>query len=70
MSVKVVVVQVLHHQKSPSIVLVGWHHDLVVHQEGRGGVTKGVRQQVGPEVGSQVVVHLRAVCLDAGAMVY
>lgn len=32
--VEVAVVQVLHHQQGSSVVLVSWHHDVVVKRQG------------------------------------
>lgn len=52
-TVKVVVVQVLHHQEGPPVVLVGRHHELLVQVH--GGL---ILQGIGEQVCSQTVVHL------------
>lgn len=50
-AVEIVIMQILHHQQGSPIVLMCWHHYLMLHE---GSIIQWIRQ----EVGSQVLVYV------------
>ena len=67
MAVQIIIVQILHHQKSPSIILVCWHHDIVmiIVHVGQSSIIQTRSQQIRPEVAIHGLSVALAICVDA-----